>query len=221
MVATCRTGEAIRDFNFRGVIGRGAAIVTGAIVVRGVRVVVDGAGIGAAGDFVRVADAVGVGVSAGRLVSGDDTDIVDVELLSGHRQLLDVACDDHLAGDEADIGVVGHEHIGATEGSSAHVVDVVHECLAVDAQVLEAAGIDELELDLLHSADTGQVVDSGEVVQPQHLSVTGFRLGVHDVGGAEVGGSVDVGDVLEGEVNAVFGGHGHTRTRDGDRAEGH
>ena len=153
--------------------------------------------------------------------SSNHTDVVDVEFLSGDAELLNVSGQDDLTSNEARVGVVGHEDISTAKAGSAHVVDVVHKRLAVDAQVLEAAVIDELELDLLHSADTGQVVDSGEVVQPQHLSVTGFRLGVHDVGGAEVGRPIEVHDVLEGQVDAVLCLHGHSRTRDGDGAEGH
>ena len=219
-VTRARAGSGEVGDDFRGVIGVVIAIVTGAIVVRGTGIVIRCRRVSAAGHLVLVADAVGVGVRTFLLVPGDDTDIVDVELLSGHRQFLDVARQDDLTGDEPGIGVVGHEDIDASKGS-AHVVDVVDEQAAVDAQILEPPIIDELELDLLHGADSGQVVDGGDVVQPQHLSVTGFRLGVHDVGGAEVGGPIDVHDVLEGKVDAVLGGHGHSRARDGDGAEGH
>ena len=46
-------------------------------------------------------------------------------------------------------------------------------------------------------------------------------MGIHDVGGTEVGRPIEVNDVLEGQVDAVFGCDGHARARDGDRAEGH
>ena len=221
MVATRRTGEAIGDFDFRRVIGGRGAVIARAVVVRGIGVVVDGTGIGTSSHLVLVADAVGIGVDAGRLIGGNDAEVVDVELLAGHRQLLDVARDDDLAGNEADVSVVGHEDIGATECRSAHVVDVVDEGLAIDAQVFNSAGFEELELDLLHVANASQIVHSRDVVEPQHLSVTGFRLGVHDVGGAEVGRPIDVDHVLEGEVDSFLGSDGRARARDGDRTEGH
>ena len=196
-------------------------LLAASVVHVGIGVVLGIAGVRAAGDFVRIADAVGIGVGAGRLFAGDHAHVVDVELLTGHGKLLHVARQHHLTGFEARVGVPRDEHIDAAEHGAIHVRDVIDEEGAVDAQVLSTTVVDEVEFHHVHGAHTGEVVDRGDVVQPHHLAVTGFRLGRNDVGRSEVGASRAVDDVVKGQVDAVFGGHRDARARDGDPARGH
>ena len=90
--ATAQGGE--KRAGRRDVVGR-AELVGHPTAARDVVVV--GRRIGTTGHFVFIAESISICVRAGGVVN-NHTDVVDVELLPGHTQLLDIAADDDLAG---------------------------------------------------------------------------------------------------------------------------
>ena len=131
-IAIARAGAGEVGDDLGGVVVTATAIRgAGAIVVRGVRVVVVGRRIGTTGHFVFIAESISICVRAGGVVN-NHTDVVDVELLPGHTQLLDIAADDDLAGNEAAVVVEIDLNRRASEDKPSHSIDLAKGETAVD-----------------------------------------------------------------------------------------